>query len=158
VSKSEIQVAAPVCPASTSSGNSFFQRLHAIDVTTGAEMPNSPVEISASVAGIGDGSSSGVVHFNPQSEGQRPGLALLNTVVISGSHYNLVLISWASHEDAYPYHGWLMGYNAANVQQQLEVFNTTPDGGLGGIWVAGDAPAIDGNNNIYLATGNGTFD
>jgi len=156
VSKSEIQVAVPACSAS--SGNPFFQRLHAINLTNGAEMPNSPVNISASVPGIGDGSSGGVVQFNAQSEGQRPGLALLNNVVISGSHYNMVLIAWASHEDAYPYHGWLIGYNAANVQQQLEVFNTTPDGGLGGVWMAGDAPAIDANNNIYVATGNGTFD
>jgi hypothetical protein len=158
VTKSEIQAAAPVCPASTSSGNSFFQRLHAINVANGSEMPNSPVNITASVPGIGDGSSGGNVPFDPQSLGQRPGLALLNNVVISGSHYKMVLISWASHEDAYPYHGWLIGYNAANVQQQLEVFNTTPDGGLGGIWMAGDAPAIDANNNIYFATGNGTFD
>ena len=158
VSKSEIQVTAPVCPASITSGNSFFQRLHAIDVTTGNEMPNSPATISASVPGIGDGSTSGMVHFSPQSEGQRAGLALVNNVLVSGSHYNVVLISWASHEDAYPYHGWIIGYNAANVQQQLEVFNTTPNGGLGGIWMAGDAPAIDANNNIYAATGNGTFD
>lgn len=158
VTKSEIQVAAPVCPASTSSGNSFFQRLHAIDATTGSEMPNSPVNISASVPGIGDGSSGGIVPFSSQSEGLRAGLALVNNVLISGSHYNVVFISWASHEDAYPYHGWIMGYNAANVQQQLEVFNTTPNGGLGGIWMAGGAPAVDANNNIYLATGNGTFD
>lgn len=158
VSKSEIQVAAPTCPASTTSGNSFFQRLHAINLANGSEMPNSPVNITASVAGIGDGSSGGNLLFNAQSEGQRPGLALLNNVVISGTHYNMVLISWASHEDAYPYHGWLIGYNAANVQQRLQVFNATPDGGLGGIWMSGDAPAVDANNNIYFATGNGTFD
>jgi hypothetical protein len=70
----------------------------------------------------------------------------------------MVVISWASHEDAFPYHGWLIGYNAANVQQQLEVFNTTPNGGLGGVWMSGGAPAVDATNNLYVATGNGTFD
>ena len=158
VSKSEIQVAAPVCPASSASGNSFFQRLHAIDVSTGNEMPNSPVNIGASVAGVGDGSSGGVLSFNSQSQGERPGLAMENNVPIAGALYTVVLVSWASHEDAFPYHGWIIGYNAANVQQRLEVFNTTPNGGLGGIWMAGDAPAVDANNNIYVATGNGTFD
>ncbi len=136
----------------------FRQRLHAIDLTTGAEQLVSPVTITASVSGTGDGSSGGVLSFNARSHGQRPGLALLKNVNIGGFAYDMVLISWASHEDAYPYHGWLIGYNAANVQQQLEVLNTSPNGGLAGVWMGGDAPAIDSSNNLYLATGNGTFD
>ena len=134
---------------SESSGLLFHQRLHAIDFTTGNEKFNAPANISASVAGTGDGSSGGVVAFDPRSEGQRAGLALVNGVVY---------ICWASHEDAFPYHGWVLGYNAANVQQQLGVFNTTPNGGLGGIWMSGGAPAADTAGNLYVSTGNGTFD
>ena len=136
----------------------FYQRLHAIDVSTGNEKANSPVTIAASIAGTGDGSSGGVLTFNPQSEGQRPGLALLKNVPLGGSAFSIVVISWAAHEDAFPYHGWMIGYNAAKVQQQLEVFNATPNGGLGGIWMSGNAPAVDASNNLYVATGNGTFD
>lgn len=136
----------------------YYQRLHAIDVFTGNEKMNGPVTITASVSGSGFGSSGGAVPFNAKTEGQRPGLALLKSVVTSGSLFDVVYISWASHEDASPYHGWLIGYNAANVSQQLEVFNSTPNGGLGGIWMSGDAPAVDSSNNVYLATGNGTFD
>ena len=136
----------------------FHQRLHAIDLSSGSEKSNSPVSISAGVAGTGDGSSAGVLQFNAQSEGQRPGLALLKGVAASGSMFDVIYISWASHEDAFPYHGWLIGYNAANVQQQLQVFNTTPNGGLGGIWMSGDAPAADSSNDLFIATGNGTFD
>ena len=120
----------------------FYQRLHAINVATRSEASNSPVTIAASVSGSGDGSSGGIVAFNTQSEGQRPGLALLKNVSVGGSLYNEVVIGWASHEDAYPYHGWLIGYNAANIQQQLELLNTTPNGGLAGIWMAGGAPAV----------------
>lgn len=137
---------------------SVHQRLHAIDVASGSEKLNGPVTITASVPGTGDGSSAGVLQFNARSEGQRPGLTLLKGVAVNGSLHDLVYISWASHEDAFPYHGWVIGYDAANVQQQREVFNTTPDGGLGGIWMAGAALAADAGNNLYFATGNGTFD
>ena len=137
-----------VISKSESSGPVFHQRLHAIDLATGNEKFNAPAMISASVAGTGDGSSSGVVTFDLQSEGQRAGLSLVNGVVY---------ICWASHEDAFPYHGWVLGYNASNVQQVAK-FNTTPNGGLGGIWMAGGAPAIDASGNLYVSTGNGTFD
>jgi hypothetical protein len=135
----------------------FHQRLHAIDIITGNES-QTPALISASVSGTGDGSSAGILNFDPQSEGQRPGLGLLKNVTVSGSIYDIVYISWASHEDVFPYHGWILGYNAANVQQRLQVFNTTPNGGLGGIWMSGNAPAIDALGNLYVVTGNGTFD
>jgi hypothetical protein len=138
-----------VISKSETSGPVFYQRLHAIDVTTGNEKFNAPENISASVTGTGDGSSGGTLSFNLQSEGQRPGLALVNGVVC---------VSWASHEDTYPYHGWILGYNAANLQQQVGIFNTTPNGGLGGIWMGGGAPAADSSGNLYVSTGNGVFD
>ena len=156
VSKSEIQNGPPSCPSS--SRNFFYQRLHAIDLATGNEKFSGPALISASVSGTGDGSSGGILNFDAQSEGQRPGLALLKSITVSGSIYDIVYISWASHEDAFPCHGWILGYNAANVQQRLQVFNTTPNGGLGGIWMSGNAPAIDALGNLYVVTGNGTFD
>jgi hypothetical protein len=135
----------------------FSQRLHALDVTTGLES-QTPTNIAASVAGNGDGSSGGVVSFDAQSEGQRSGLALLKNVNVGGAIHDVVYIAWASHEDAFPYHGWILGYNAANVQQQLQVFNANPNGGQGGIWMSGNAPAIDAAGNLYAITGNGTFD
>ena len=141
----------------TGNPKNFRQRLHAIDITTGNES-QTPVAISASVAGTGDGSSGGVVSFDAQSEGQRPALALLKNVTVGGSVHDVVYIAWASHEDAFPYHGWILGYNAANVQQRLQVFNADPNGGLGGIWMSGNAPAIDAAGNLYVITGNGTFD
>jgi hypothetical protein len=138
-----------VMSKSESSGPLFYQRLHAIDLATGNEKFNAPANISATVAGTGDGSSGGSVPFDLRSQHVRSGLALVNGVVY---------ISWASHEDTYPYHGWIMGYNAGNVQQQVGVFNTTPNGGLAGIWMAGGTPAADASGNLYVSTGNGTFD
>jgi hypothetical protein len=130
----------------------FYQRLHGLDLATGSEKLNSnqPVVISATVAGTGDGSSAGQLAFNPRTQNQRPGLVLVNGVVY---------ISWAAHEDANPYHGWVIGYNASNLAQVPgAVFNTTPDGGQAGIWMSGNALAADAGGNLYGVTGNGTFD
>ena len=126
----------------------FYQRLHALDMVTGmTEKFSGPVTITASVPGIGDGSAT--VTFSPKMEHQRPALALAN---------GTVYVSWAAHEDATPYHGWLMGYSAANLLLPPSVFNTTPNGGLGGIWGGGGAPAIDNGGDVYVTTGNGVFD
>jgi hypothetical protein len=127
---------------------SFHQRLHALDLTTGNERFGDPVVISASVSGNGDGSTAGNLPFNPQTQNQRCALALVNGVVY---------IAWASHEDADPYHGWVIGYNAATLAQAA-IFNATANGSRAGIWMSGGAPAADTSGNLFLSTGNGTFD
>ena len=127
----------------------FVQRLHVLDITTGAEKPNSPVVIQASYPGNGVGSDGqGTVLFDPLYNNQRSGLMLLN---------GLLYIQWASFCDPASYHGWLMAYDPSSLQQ-LSVFNTTPNGWGGGLWQSGAAPAADSNGNIFVATGNGTFD
>ena len=137
---------------------SFFQRLHALNLTNGNEKTGSPVAIdnSISVPGTGDGMVNGKVTFDPRNEHQRPGLSLVNGVVY---------IAWASHEDRDPYHGWIIGYNATTLALVPgAVFNTTPNHvgtvsySRGGIWMGGGAPAADSSGNLYFLTGNGTFD
>ncbi|HTV50437.1 MAG TPA: hypothetical protein VME21_04565, partial [Steroidobacteraceae bacterium] len=69
--------------------------------------------------------------------------------------------SWASHEDTGPYHGWVLGYQysaTAAWANPLYVYCDTPNGAAGGIWMSGGAPAFDSSGNLYLITGNGTFD
>jgi hypothetical protein len=124
----------------------FVQYLHVIDLITGAEKPGSPVFITAKVNGTGDGSVNGKITFNQQKENQRPGLLLYNGVVY---------IAWASHCDWSPYHGWILGYDV-NTLKLKYTYVSTPNGGLGGIWMSGQAPAVDDNGFIYVSTGNGT--
>lgn len=138
------------------SGPTFFQRLHAIDLTTGKEKFGGPVGIANSTTFPGNFDGGATVAFDPQNEGQRPGLALVNGVVY---------ITWASHEDHDQYHGWVIGYNASTLLQVPNaVFNTTPNVvngagyARGGIWMGGGAPAADSSGNLYFLTGNGTFD
>ncbi|MFZ0589625.1 MAG: VCBS repeat-containing protein [Bryobacteraceae bacterium] len=134
--------------ARTKENGQYFQRLHALDITSGAERPNSPVVITASVPGSGYDAVNGVVTFNSLLENQRPALALSNGVVY---------IAWASLDDRDPFHGWVMGYNATSLQQ-VAVFNDTPNGGRGGIWQAGNGPAIDASGSLYFMSGNGDWD
>jgi hypothetical protein len=128
--------------------DTFYQRLHAIDITTGNEESGSPVLISGAYPGTGDGGAT--VAFNSKQQNQRAGLALVN---------GTVFIAWGSHEDSYPWYGWAMGYQYfAGVWAQSAVFNTTPNVHEGGIWMGGGAPSVDSNNNLYFLTGNGEFD
>jgi hypothetical protein len=131
------------------STSTFYQRLHAINESDGTEANSTPVNIAASVPGTGDGSSGGMVNFNLQSEHQRSALSFVN---------GRVYISWAAHEDAFPYHGWILAYIAGNFAVPPTVYNTTPNGGLGGVWMGGGGPAFDASSNMYFSTGNGLFD
>jgi hypothetical protein len=124
----------------------YFLRLHALDLSTGAEKFGGPVALQATVPGTGDGGST--VSFNAFLANQRSGLLLLN-----GSVY----IASASHGDNGPYHGWLLGYNAHTLQLTA-AWTDSANGIQGGIWMSGEAPAADSAGNIYLSTGNGTFD
>ncbi|MGA8596744.1 MAG: chitobiase/beta-hexosaminidase C-terminal domain-containing protein [Bryobacteraceae bacterium] len=132
----------------SSTGTVFVQRLHALDLTSGAEKMNGPVEIQASVPGTGAGSVNGIVDFNPLLENQRASLLLLNGVVY---------IPWGAHGDQGNYHGWVIGYQAENVQQQTGAVNTTPNGIGAGVWMSGGGISADSAGNIYVAAGNGTY-
>ncbi len=131
----------------STNGQTFVQYLHALDITTGGEKTGSPVYITAKVVGNGDGNDgTGHILFDQQHEGPRAGLLL---------YKGIVYLEWASHCDWTPYHGWMIGYDATSLKQKY-VFNTTPEGGLAGIWMSGQAPAVDAQGYIYLSTGNGS--
>jgi hypothetical protein len=115
--------------------DNFVQRLHALDITTGVDLPGSPVTIEAP-------------DFNALLQNQRPALALGN-----GSVY----VGYASHCDKEPYHGFLLKYDAKSLRQTA-VFNTSPTGQEASIWQSGQAPAIDAAGNVYVVTATGSWD
>jgi hypothetical protein len=133
----------------TDENGKMLYRLRALDITSGTEMVKGGTIIQASTRGTGDGNDGhGNVVFNPLQHLQRPGLLLSNGVVY---------IAFGSFWDLTPYHGWLLGYDAKTLQQE-SVFNVTPNGSAGSIWMSGGAPAADESGNIFIATANGTFD
>jgi len=121
--------------ALTRVGEGFTQRLHELDLATGADLPESPVTIRAA-------------DFDPLMQNQRPALMLAN---------GKVYVGYASHCDKDPYHGFLMAYDAHTLQQQA-VFNTSPTGSEASIWQSGQGPAADADGNVYVVTGNGSWD
>ncbi len=125
--------------ANTKENGTYVQRLHALDVTTGAEKFGGPVQIQATYGGQ---------TFNALVENQRPGLLLQ-----AGEVY----IAWASHCDMGPFTGWLMAYDAWALTR-IHLWTVTTNYGYGGVWMGGTGLAGDGQGNIFFATGNGTFD
>jgi hypothetical protein len=124
----------------------YVHRLHALDIESGDERKGSPVEITATVAGRGDGSEHGTLTFNPLREHQRPALLLLDGVVY---------IAWGSHADHGPYHGWIIGYDGKSLERRA-VWCANPNGGLAGIWMSGAGLAADETGNVFFDTGNGS--
>ncbi|HEX7158574.1 MAG TPA: pyrrolo-quinoline quinone [Edaphobacter sp.] len=129
-------------------GGAYHQRLHALDITTGAELPGSPTEITATYPGSGANSSDGNVVFDPGQYAERVGLLLMNQTLY---------LAWTSHCDQGPYTGWVMAYSE-NTLQQTNVLNLTPNGGEGSVWMSGAGLAADASGNIFLLDANGTFD
>ena len=124
--------------------------LHALDLATGAERLNGPVALTASVRGTGsEARADGTIPFDPMQHLQRPGLLLLN---------NAVYVSFGSHGDMNPYHGWMLSYDASDLSRQVGVYMSTPNGNAGAIWQSGRGPAADSQGSIYAITGNGDYD
>ncbi len=131
-----------VVAMSRNSSNQYFQRMHALDITTGQEEFGGPIAVQAQYP-----KKNGVVTFDPAQYAERQGLLLLNHVIYTG---------WSSHCDQNPYTGWIIGYNETTLAQ-TSVLNVTPNGSEGSIWQSGAGMASDGTN-IYFLDANGTFD
>ncbi|MDB6105268.1 MAG: pyrrolo-quinoline quinone, partial [Gammaproteobacteria bacterium] len=144
-----------VVAMSIDQASKYHQRLHALDITSGAELLNGPTEISASFP-----NSAGTTTFEPGQYEERAALLLLNGTIYS---------SWTSHCDAPPYSGWIIAFNQATLAQAA-VLNIAPNSGVPmsgartngtygpAIWMAGDGPGADSAGNIYLLSGNGRFE
>lgn len=132
---------------SKTSGGNYIHRIHALSLTTGADLFGGPTTITATYPGTGANSSNGNVVFDPSQYNERPGL-----LEVGGTVYT----TWGSHCDGGPYTSWVMSYSADTLQQ-TSVLNLVPNGNEGGIWMAGTAPAADTSGNIYFIVGNGDF-
>jgi F5/8 type C domain/PQQ-like domain len=129
--------------AKTLESGAYIDRLHALDTTTGAEKMGGPIAIHASVSG-----TAGARTLDSLRANQRAGLLL------SGGR---VYVGFASYCDSGSYYGWLLGFSASNLAQAPVVYTPVQDGTQAGIWMSGEGPAADASGNVYVATGNGSF-
>ena len=137
-----------VVAMSKNASGSYFQRLHALNLSTGAELFSGPQTITATYPGTGDNSSGGNVVFDAKQYKERPGLLQINGTIYT---------TWSSHCDIRPYTSWVMAFSADTLAQ-TSVLNLVPNGSEGGIWMAGTAPAADPAGNLFFILGNGDFD
>jgi hypothetical protein len=136
--------------ANSDAGTGYFQRLHALRLADGTEAQNGPVEISATLSGTAiDSDSSGNIHFNAQQNNQRAALAEID---------GTIWIAWSDHGySTNNYHGWLMGYDAADITKQTSIFASTRNTTMGGIWMGGGGPSTDGEGNLFVNAATGIF-
>jgi hypothetical protein len=141
-----------VVAMSIDKSSNYHQRLHALDVTTGAELLGGPTEITAT-------------GFEPGQYEERAALLL------SGG---LIYTSWTSHCDHAPYGGWVIAFKQSDLTRAALInvapgSNPNTPGDPSGqdsnysrngpaIWMAGDGPAADSSGNVYFLTGNGRFE
>jgi hypothetical protein len=134
-----------VVAMSIDSGSNYHQRLHALDVATGAELLNGPIDISASFPVSGTATSS----FDAKSYEERAALLLSNGTIYT---------SWTSHCDNAPYGGWIISYAQSSLARN-GVLNIAANSSAGpAIWMAGGGPAVDASGNIYVLSANGAFE
>jgi hypothetical protein len=142
----------------TQEGSNYLHKMHALNIATGRERSFSPVIVSATMPGNGVGSANGILVFSAEQELQRCALTLSK---------GIVYVPYAGYGDTDPYHGWILGFNASNLRlSPSQIFNDTPNAtiadfgtnaGEAGIWMAGGGLSADSSGNLYLTTGNGSF-
>jgi hypothetical protein len=134
-----------VVAMSVDAQSNYHQRLHALDVATGAELLNGPTEITATYSAAGTATSS----FDPKYYEERAALTLSGGTVYT---------SWTSHCDAPPYGGWIIAF-AQSTLARNGVLNVAANSSSGpSIWMSGGGPAVDSAGNIHLLTANGAFE
>ncbi len=131
----------------------YILTLNALDAATGQPKAGIPasVQVNASVPGTGIGSVGGVMTLNQNLARQRPALLLLN---------NIIYLSFGAVAGEAPtdtFYGWIVGYDATTLQRKF-AWCGAPDGQGATLWASGQGPAADSSGNIYVMTGNGTFD
>jgi hypothetical protein len=126
--------------------------LRQLDLTTGATLQTTT--ISGQYPGTGDPNGGDPLSgpnllFSANFTLQRAGLALAN---------NTIYIAFGSVDDTRPsFHGWIMAYSTSSLTQTA-IFCTSPNSFGAAPWMSGGAPAVDGSGNVYIVTGNGTYD
>ncbi len=128
--------------------------LHILDATTLADKA-APVLIAGTAENGGAPIANG---FTTPYQKLRAGLGLL--VDAEGRKAIVISFSINGENPRGPGHGYVLAYDVRGLHREAgftptpAIWNVTPGGGAGGVWMSGSGPAIDGND-IYLATGNG---
>jgi hypothetical protein len=111
------------------------------------------------IAGNADNGGGGITNgFNTPYQKMRAGLGLLTDT--GGNKAVIIPFSMNGENPRGPGHGFIVAYDVRGLNREAgftptpAIWNVTPNGGAGGIWMAGSGPALDGVD-IYFTTANG---
>jgi hypothetical protein len=127
--------------AETYENSQVVHRLHALDITSGLEMPGWPATIAGNYVFNGKNN-----FFLDKDQMNRPGLLLAN------GH---VYIGWGGPSCNVVDQGWIMSYNAATGGQE-GIFDDEPGTYWSSFWQKGASLSADTEGNIYGETGEGS--
>jgi PQQ-like domain len=140
--------------STTTSKVSYYYRLHALDITTGAEKAGSPVVICG-VTSPNTGCVIGAGRLNTVDGNQRPALLLLPQ---TGTAEGVVYVGFVNA-------GMLLAYDASTLKQLASwtsvpnpEFNAKDVKVSGGLWGSGNAIAAGDSGNIFVVVGDGFWD
>jgi hypothetical protein len=135
-------------------------RLHALDITSGAEKTGSPATICSATGNAGCALAGDSVIFGPHHQQSRPGLLL---VPHTGFSQGVLVIGFSGDS------GWVLAFDPTSLKMLAAFYTDSqshsatrtpgiPGEGHGGVWGAGAAVTADTQGNIYAITGDGVFD
>ncbi len=133
-----------VASSKDSSGN-VSHRLHALNLTTGAELFGGPTNITATFPGTGGNSTGGTVTFLTKAQQERAALLESNGTIYT---------SWSGYDgDCGNYSAWVISFSADTLARTGAI-DLVPSTAGAGIWLGGGGPAADAAGNVYFPTGN----
>jgi hypothetical protein len=130
--------------AVTKENGNYVHKVHALDLSSGAELFGGPVVVSASVVINGE-----TYTFIDKYQQERPGLLLQDGIVYIGFGGPGCNVKTEN--------GWVLAYDAGTLQQ-VGAFDASPGVKASAVWLSGAGIAGDDNGNIYFSTGDGLFD
>ena len=138
------KIAEPQCPGAEAATPDcpVVYRIHSLDLATGAIAHRTDIRIPMTAPNVPPADVA-------RRHLQRAALLLAN---------HRVYAAFGSHQDAPPWQGFIIAFDPDTLRQLEPAFCTTPGGEQGGIWQAGNGPAVDAQGNLYVMTGNGSFD
>lgn len=145
----------------TGSTTNWVVRVHALDITSGAEKAGSPATICSNTGNAGCSLLGSTATFGPHHQQSRPGLLL---VPETGFPQGVLVVGFAGDS------GWVLAFDPTSLKLLAAFFSDDekahtagkfpgiPGEGHAGVWGGGGGVVADMNGTVYAVTGDGFWD
>ena len=124
-----------------------YDRLHALDLATGAELFGGPTAIAPTYPGTQGNVLNNMIVFDPVAQHDRAALTEVGDQIYT---------AWSGmYGDCAPYSAWIISFNAGTLAPSGAIV-LAPDYEGAGIWLGGAGLSADAAGSVYVPTGNAT--